>query len=232
MVAVAVLCHDPLVGRLLDRVSVLAARVLLYVWCVPLAFPQRGGFGRRSAQDAARPHGRQARGCVAAGDRLRSGAARIRARAGALRLRRELRAVPRRRRRRRSRLSQSQRRRLDLGRHARRDRADHPPRCPLRRRECARGCGHAGLRPRRHPQARRCRERRRLRAFARRSARRPHSRSRRRQEGVRRQLRGLPRRGGQGQTRARRPQPDRRHLALRRGSGRPSSMPSGTAAAA
>ena len=57
-------------------------------------------------------------------------------------------------------------------------------------------------------------------------------RPRRRQEDLRRQLRRLPRRRRQGQPGARRAEPDRPHLALRLGRGRPSSSPSPTAAAA
>ena len=54
---------------------------------------------------------------------------------GRVGVRRQLRALPRRRRRRRQGLSQPQRRRLAVGRQARRDRADHPPRRALGRRE-------------------------------------------------------------------------------------------------
>ena len=61
------------------------------------------------------------------------------ARAGPAGLRRELRAVPRRRRRRRQGLSEPERRRLALGRQARRHRPDHPPRRPLRRRQGRQG---------------------------------------------------------------------------------------------
>ena len=46
-----------------------------------------------------------------------------------------------------TRLSQSQRRRMDLGRQARRDRTDDPPWHPRRRRRGPTGCRHAGLRP-------------------------------------------------------------------------------------
>ena len=72
MVAVAVLRHDPLGGGLLDRVSVLAARVLLHQGRVRLAVARRGGFGPRRAQGAARPDGRKARVGIAAGDRVGS----------------------------------------------------------------------------------------------------------------------------------------------------------------
>ena len=77
--------------------------------------------------------------------------------------------LPRRRRRRRQGLSQPQRRRMALGRQARRHRTDHPPRHPLG--DAKRPPGqHAGLRARRHAQARRHRGGRRLRALARRPA--------------------------------------------------------------
>ena len=70
------------------------------------------------------------------------------------------------------------------------------------RRQDAGRAPHAGLRPRRHAQARRHRDRRRLRALARADCRSTEGRSRRRQEGLRRHLRRLSRRRRQGQARA------------------------------
>src|SRR6476661_356152 len=95
MVAVAVLRHDPLGGGLLDRVSLLAARVLLHQGRVRLAVARRGGFGPRRAQGAAWPDGGKAQVGIAAGDRVGSDTPRFRARAGSPGLRGELRALPR-----------------------------------------------------------------------------------------------------------------------------------------
>ncbi len=144
----------------------------------------------------------------------------FRPRAGPAGLRRELRALPWRRRRRRQGLSEPERRRLALGRQARRHRRDHPPRHPLRRRQGAAGAGMPAFGRDGTAEARRHRQRRRLCPLARRPAGRPEGRSRRRQEGLRRQLRDLPRRRRQGQPRRRRAEPDRRDLAVRRRQGR------------
>ena len=89
----------------------------------------------RRAEAPARADDGQACHGFARRDCRRSAVARLRARAGARGLRRQLRALSWRRWRRRQGLSQSQRRRLAVGRQARRHRADHPPRRALDRRQ-------------------------------------------------------------------------------------------------
>ena len=127
---------------------------------------------------------------------------------------RQLRALPRRRRRRRQGLSQSQRRRLAVGRQARRHRA----------RPSATASAPATTRPTRatcrpsaatHAEAERDFGGRRLCPLALRAADRRRQPISRRQESLRRQLRGLSRRRRQGQSRARRAESDRHDLALR-----------------
>ena len=104
-----------------------------------------------------------------------------------------------------------ERRRLDLGRHARRDPADHPARHPLERCRCAAGAGMpafgtdgiARSAPRSPTSPSMCVTLAGLPAGR-------EGRSRRGQEALRRQLRRLPRRRRQGQPRSRRAEPDRR----------------------
>ena len=90
------------------------------------------------------------------------------------------------------------------------------PRRPLRRRQGPSRLD-AGIRPRRHAQARRHRCRRRLRALAVGPVDDAGRRSRARRKSLRRQLRRLSRPAGQGQPCARRAQSDRPDLALRLG---------------
>src|SRR5579862_8183164 len=130
------------------------------------------------------------------------------------RVRRELRRLPSRRWRRRRGLSEPRRRRLAVGRRARRCRADnHPWRAQCR--PPVAPVGDAALRPRRHPEGRADRPGRRFRAVA---VDRPAAGGRRRQD-LRRQLRGLPWRAGPGQPRNRRAAAERQDLALRRRQG-------------
>ncbi len=181
LVAVDVLRHHRLVGRLLDRLSGLAAAVLLHATACSAGIRASAVVADLDALKAQRgPMIGKLAAASLRGDRGRSAAAGLRARAGPHRLRRQLRAVSRRRRRRRQGLSQSQRRRLALGRQARRHRHHDPPRRPLRPTPRRRQGAHAGLRPRRHAEACRHRGGRRLRALARRvcrSIRRPISRA-------------------------------------------------------
>ena len=140
--------------------------------------------------------------------------ARARARQGGLR--RELRAVPRLGRAGRQGLSQPHQRRLAVGRQARRDPDDDHPRHSRRLRQ---GHAHerdAGVRHGRHPEAGGDQAGRQLRAHAEQARARGGRRRRRRQEDFRRQLRGVPRRRGQGQSRDGVGEPHRRRAALRR----------------
>ena len=142
LVAVAVLHHDRLVGRLLDRLSGLAAADQFDAGRVRLPHPDRAPRRSRRAQAAARPDDGQARQRVACRDRRRSAVARLCPRAGTGRLCRQLRAVSWRGRWRHQGLSQSQRRRLAVGRQARRYRANHPLWRARRRRQgpCTAAC--------------------------------------------------------------------------------------------
>ena len=135
---------------------------------------------------------------------------------GKARLRRQLRALPRRGRRRRQGLSQSQRRSLAVGRHARRHRRTRSRHGVALGNDPGRACrqmpafGRDGMLKRRRDIERSpimC-----ARSPACRST--PSADLARRQETLRRQLRRLPRRRRQGQPRVRRAQPDRRDLAL------------------
>ncbi len=120
-----------------------------------------GTRARRWSQDiadlqaTARADARQDQGRAARQDRAQSGTARRGAHGRPGRLRQQLRRLPRRRRAGREGLSQSQRRRLDLGRQARRHQARRSSTAcagtPTRQ---TRVSVHAGLRPRRHSDAR------------------------------------------------------------------------------
>ena len=122
LVAVAVLRHDRLGGRLLDRLSGVAAGVLVHAAACSTGTRASAvvSRSRRAARQQRGPMMAQARRGSLQEIESTTRAARLRPRAGRARFRRQLRAVPRRRRRRRQGLSQSQRRRLAVGRHARR----------------------------------------------------------------------------------------------------------------
>ena len=137
LVAVAVLYHDRLVDRVLDRLPGLAAADDLDAGRVRVSYPQCGCRRSGSAQATARSDGGKVGGCLALQHRRRSAAARLCPSAGARGFRRQLRSLSWRRWRRRQRLPQSQRRRLALGRQARRYRAYDSLRCPRRRRQGA-----------------------------------------------------------------------------------------------
>ncbi len=84
LVAVAVLRHHRLVGGLLDRLSVLAARQLLHDGAFNWSSREAVVSDLEALKDAARADGREACGGLAAGDRRGSAAARVCARARAV----------------------------------------------------------------------------------------------------------------------------------------------------
>ena len=96
LVAVAVLSHHRLVDRLLDRLSVLAADVGVHRRPVQLAFARSHHRRHGRAQGAARPDGGTALAGVACRRSRPTSICLIRPRAGTAGLRRKLRAVPRR----------------------------------------------------------------------------------------------------------------------------------------
>ena len=228
-----VLRHHRLGGRLLGRLSGLAAGLRPTPRACSAgnraqAVVQRS---RRAEGACAAPMIAQARGRLACRDRRRPGAARLRPRAGPPRLRRQLRAVPRRGRRRRQGLPEPQRRRLAVGRQAR-PRSQQTIRHGVRSgRSDKRAQGQMpAFGTRRHAEARRDRQPspnyvRSLSGLPTE----PGADLARGQEGLRRQLRRLSRRRRQGQSRARRAQPDRRDLALWLRQGDRSSRASPTA---
>lgn len=220
LVARRVLRHDPVVGRLLGRLSGLAAPDRRDEGRLRLCHAA-GDRGRSRRAEAAAPRsGGRARRCLDRTDQGRSDAVPGRHRLGQGGLRRQLRRLPRRRRRRRARLPEPQRRRLALGRLAGRDRDHAEARHPRRRQQRDPCQPDAGLRPRRRAQARGDQRGRQSGPRARRTVDAAEGRPAQGPGDLCRQLRRLPWRGGQGQSRARRARSDRCDLALRHGHGR------------